>query len=265
MAFVDSNGVRIAYSDAGTGEPTFVFVHGWGCDRRAWAPQAADLARDYRCISIDLRGRGESDDVPPYDLGTHAEDVAAVVRQLAPGGAIFCGHSAGGLITLLVNSRHPELVRGVVLGDTPIGPEPMRDWQATRDAISGGPADDAAAGLIDSFVTEQTPADVREQVRMIMRGVTQEQGLGWLATIPELGPDGAVKLVKAADGKPFMAFWAQSPMGDVAWLRMTAVFLRHELIAGAGHFFQLEQPAVTSALLRAFVDDVQRDPRVGQL
>jgi len=40
------------------------------------------------------------------------------------------------------------------------------------------------------------------------------------------------------------------------------MYIRQEPIAGAGHFFQLERPAITNALLRAFLDDVQRDPRI---
>jgi pimeloyl-ACP methyl ester carboxylesterase len=69
-------------------------------------------------------------------------------------------------------------------------------------------------------------------------------------------------LLKAADRKPFMAIWAERPFGEPAWLRDQCPFVRQEPIAGAGHFFQLEKPAITSALLRAFLDDVERDPRV---
>ena len=43
------------------------------------------------------------------------------------------------------------------------------------------------------------------------------------------------------------------------------MFVRQEPIAESGHFFQLEQPALTAALLRAFLDDVERDPRVRNL
>jgi pimeloyl-ACP methyl ester carboxylesterase len=40
------------------------------------------------------------------------------------------------------------------------------------------------------------------------------------------------------------------------------MFIRQEPVADSGHFFQLEQPAITNALLRAFLDDVERDPRL---
>jgi pimeloyl-ACP methyl ester carboxylesterase len=59
-----------------------------------------------------------------------------------------------------------------------------------------------------------------------------------------------------------MAIWSEKPLGDPAWLRDVTMFVRQEPVAGAGHFFQLEQPAITNALLRAFLDDIARDPRV---
>jgi pimeloyl-ACP methyl ester carboxylesterase len=71
-------------------------------------------------------------------------------------------------------------------------------------------------------------------------------------------------LIRAADRKPFMAFWAEEPRGDPRWLREITTFLRQEPMAGAGHFFQLEQPEVTNALLRAFIDDIERDPRISR-
>ena len=45
-----------------------------------------------------------------------------------------------------------------------------------------------------------------------------------------------------------MAIGAARPLGDPAHLRDIAMFIRQEPVTGAGHFFQLEQPAVTNAL-----------------
>jgi pimeloyl-ACP methyl ester carboxylesterase len=59
-----------------------------------------------------------------------------------------------------------------------------------------------------------------------------------------------------------MAIWASKPLGDPSHLRDITMFIRQEPVPGAGHFFQLEKPAITSALLRAFLDDVERDPRI---
>ena len=120
MARIDVNGTTIAYEERGHGGPPFVFIHGWACDRSFWRPQFDELSRDHRCVALDLRGRGDSPAVPPYDSTTAAADVAAVIQSLGLGAAILVGHSLGGLVALLVNDSHPELVQGIVLGDSPL-------------------------------------------------------------------------------------------------------------------------------------------------
>jgi pimeloyl-ACP methyl ester carboxylesterase len=86
---------------------------------------------------------------------------------------------------------------------------------------------------------------------------------GMLADDP--GPAGMKRMVLAADRKPFMALWAERPIAAASWLRDICMFVRQEVIAGTGHFFQIERPDVTNALLLAFVDDVARDPRLEKL
>ncbi len=73
----------------------------------------------------------------------------------------------------------------------------------------------------------------------------------------------AESLVKLADKKPLMVVWPETPAGDPAWFRDVSMFVRQEPVAGTLSLPQLEQPAITNALLRAFVDDVKYDPRVG--
>lgn len=256
MAVAERGPVSIAYDEAGSGAPAFVFVHGWACDRTFWRPQFEDLSRDHRCIAVDLRGRGESTGPAPYDATTAADDVAALIEDLGAGPAIVVGHSLGGIVGLLLNERHPELVVGLVLGDSPLsGAERFpRAVEAIRAA--GG----VGANMIESFFVASTPAEVRAHVEAVMLSAPPEVAAGMLDG-SEAYASRIDELLKLADQKPLMAIWASKPLGDPAHLRDVTMFIRQEPIAGAGHFFQLEKPAITNALLRAFLDDVERDPR----
>jgi pimeloyl-ACP methyl ester carboxylesterase len=69
-------------------------------------------------------------------------------------------------------------------------------------------------------------------------------------------------LAKLADKKPFMVLWPEHPAGLPAWFRDVTMFVRQEPIPGASHYVQKDEPALTNALLRAFVDDVTGDPRL---
>ena len=55
----------LGYEEAGQGAPPFVFVHGWAGDRSFWRPQLDDLGRDFHCLTLDLRGCGESSWILP--------------------------------------------------------------------------------------------------------------------------------------------------------------------------------------------------------
>ena len=257
MAVAELGHASIAYDEAGSGVPVFVFVHGWACDRTFWRPQFEDLSRDHRCIAIDLRGRGESTGAPPYDSTTAADDVAALIEYLGAGPAIVVGHSLGGIVGLLLNERHPELVLGLVLGDSPLtGTERFpRAVEAIRAVGGVGP------NMIESFFVASTPPDVRAHVESVMLSAPAEVAAGMLDG-SEAYASRIDELLKLADQKPLMAIWASKPLGDPAHLRDITMFTRQEPIPGAGHFFQLEKPAITNALLRAFVDDVERDPRI---
>ncbi len=239
----------------------FVFIHGWACDRSFWRPEVVDLKRDFRCISVDLRGCGDSPPSPPYDLVTAADDIAGVIEALQLAPAIVVGHSLGGLVALLVNARRPELVSGVVLGDAPVAPGRPARWPRTVAAILEAGSMSPMAEVIESYFVDSTPDDVRDHVREVMLGCRAEVAAGMMANGDETNAQ-LTSLVKAADRKPFMAIWPEQPLGDPEWIRNETMFIRQEPISSAGHFFQLEQPAITNALLRAFVDDVRDDPRM---
>lgn len=259
MASLGQGGQILAYDESGAGSPAFVFVHGWLCDRTFWRPQFEDLSRDHRCIAVDLPGCGASAGAGPYDATTAADDLAATLDQLQTGPAVVVGHSLGGIVALLLNERRPDLMLGIVLGDSPLlsAPRFPRTVAAIREAGTNEPVRRA----VEAFFVESTPPDVRAHVESVMLAATPEVAAGMLDS-SDAYADRLDDLLKLADQKPLMAIWPPKPMGDPAHLRDITVFIRQEPIAGAGHFFQLEKPAITNALLRAFLDDVERDPRI---
>src|SRR5437764_12301654 len=59
--FVTVNGLRLHYLDWGGAEkPPFIMLHGIARHAHTFDHIAADLARDYRVIAVDMRGHGDS-------------------------------------------------------------------------------------------------------------------------------------------------------------------------------------------------------------
>lgn len=255
---IEANGAELAVYEAGAGEPVFVFVHGLACDHTAWQPQFDDLARDHRCIAIDQRGRGSSEAAGPYHVEQQADDVAAVMRALGIGRAVIIGHSLGGIAALVLNERHPDLVMGIAIGDSPVRSKGGGGRLIARLEAEG---EAGMKPLVESFFWDGTSEDTRAAVRAMMACPPEVAG-GMLADLDALG-ERMTELLKLADQKPLMALWAGTrDRADMTWLREVCMYIRQEPVPGTGHFFQLEKPAVTNALLRAFLDDVERDPRI---
>ncbi|MFT4201766.1 alpha/beta fold hydrolase, partial [Gordonia sp. (in: high G+C Gram-positive bacteria)] len=113
------DGVRLAARVVGAdGEPdlTVVFVHGYCLRMSSWYFQRTALAKAWgdrvRLVFYDHRGHGRSDPAPAdtASMSQLGDDLAAVLRALAPTGpVVIVGHSMGGMTTMALARRHPEL------------------------------------------------------------------------------------------------------------------------------------------------------------
>jgi pimeloyl-ACP methyl ester carboxylesterase len=116
--YVNVNGVKIAYTLAGRGQP-LLFLHGWMCNRQFWKKQIEFFSKRYRVLTMDFRGQGESD-VPAggYTPGRLADDVFAVMKNLGIDRTVVIGHSMGGMVAQVLCKNFPQNVSGLVLVTT---------------------------------------------------------------------------------------------------------------------------------------------------
>src|SRR5208282_2406523 len=73
------DGIKIHSTTSGKGPKTVILVHGWTCDETTWNSQVPELAKEYRVITLDLPGHGQSgapkDGKLSMDLFARAVDV----------------------------------------------------------------------------------------------------------------------------------------------------------------------------------------------
>jgi pimeloyl-ACP methyl ester carboxylesterase len=124
MSIAEVNGRRVAYEDTGGDGPVVVFSHGLLMDREMFAPQVEALRGEFRCISWDGRGHGESDPATePFTYWDSADDMFALAEHLGVERAFLVGMSQGGFVSLRAALRRPEFVLGLGLLDTQAGVE----------------------------------------------------------------------------------------------------------------------------------------------
>jgi pimeloyl-ACP methyl ester carboxylesterase len=108
-------GSRLRYAVGGAGPP-LVLVHGLGGTIENWRALAPPLAERHRVVVPDLPGHGRSAPLPEApDLDPLAEAVFAVADAEQARGAVWVGHSLGGVVALRAAVLRPDAVRALVL------------------------------------------------------------------------------------------------------------------------------------------------------
>jgi pimeloyl-ACP methyl ester carboxylesterase len=113
--YIISNGIRIAYQERGQGEP-LVLIMGLGADGARWEDHVKAFEKHFRCILVDNRGAGASDQPPgPYTTLMMAEDIAGLMDALGIPQARLAGISMGAGIALQLAIQYPTKVRSLGL------------------------------------------------------------------------------------------------------------------------------------------------------
>ena len=119
MAFMTRDGVRFFYEDTGGNAPAVLFLHGAGGNHLSWWQQVPVFAEEYRCVTLDQRGFGQSPDVAagpgPAALAT---DALALLDHLGIARAAIVAQSMGGWAAAGAAVRAPERFWAIVLANT---------------------------------------------------------------------------------------------------------------------------------------------------
>jgi pimeloyl-ACP methyl ester carboxylesterase len=119
-AYAAVNGLHVYYETHGDGRP-LVLLHGGVLTLdRTFGPLLPALAKNHQVIGIELQGHGHTaDSERDMTLENLASDVEVLLGQLGIDRAAFLGFSLGGMVSLELAIRHPELAGRLVLASVP--------------------------------------------------------------------------------------------------------------------------------------------------
>jgi 3-oxoadipate enol-lactonase len=250
-----------AYSETGKGPP-LLFVHGYPLNRRMWQPQLEGLADVARIIAPDLRGHGESQAVPgPYSVDLFADDLAAFLDALGIRQKIvLCGLSMGGYIVFAFHRKYAARLAGLILTATRAAADSpqarlARDQSAELARRQGVNA--VVDGMLPKLLapaTLQTRPELVEQARQIMAANSLESVLGDLVALRDR-PDSSPTLGDI-DIPTLLLPGAEDQIIPLPEARAMQAAIRGsilEVIPGAGHLLNLENPTAFNAAVRRFL------------
>jgi pimeloyl-ACP methyl ester carboxylesterase len=115
MPKIQAGKITMNYDEQGSGEP-LVLIPYLAADYACYAFQVADYSKHFRCISVDLRGTGESDKPGGvYSTEMFADDVAALMQAIGIQQAHVAGLSLGAATGMWLAAKYPERVKSLSL------------------------------------------------------------------------------------------------------------------------------------------------------
>ncbi len=249
--------------DVGQG-PAVLCLHGIGSGAAAFEPQAEELAGSLRLLAWDAPGYGKSpDSLEPLTLDGYADAAAEVLHQRQAARAHVLGVSWGGVIAVRLATRHPQLVKSLILAGSSRG-----SGQSAQQATAmRARADDLEALGANAFAEARAPRliSVAAEERLVHH-VTQTMA----ASVRLPGYRYAAAAMAATDlssdlssiDTPTLVLCgnndqvtgvpeSQALAGGIA----DAVFVT---IKDAGHLVNQEQPRSFNAWLEAFIHIIER-------
>ena len=144
MPKVRAGNITMNYDQQGSGEP-LVLIPYLAADYACYAFQVADYSKHFTCISVDLRGTGESDKPAGiYSTEMFADDVAALMQAIGVSGAHIYGVSLGAAAGLWLAAKYPERVKSLSLHSgwpktDPYIKSVVQGWQVMAKAMNSVP------------------------------------------------------------------------------------------------------------------------------
>lgn len=254
----------IRYQRAGQGAP-LVFVHGFACSRSDWRLQIEHFAKSHTVVACDLRGHGDTPGDPAdCSIERYGADIAALVRSLGLDGATLIGHSLGCRVVLQAYMEAPELVGALVLIDgSRIGiGDPDTAERVVREQLDATGYGVFARKLFADMFLPTTDAALRELAMERALQLPPPVGtelwarvVGWDARWMERALAAVKVPLLVIQSTQINAERVRVPLKageNTPWLELVkqcAPAARIEIVAGVGHFTQLEAPNRVNRLI----------------
>ena len=266
---LDNNGLRLHYLDYGRADlPPMLLLHGMRDSALSWDIFARSMSDEYRVLSLDSRGHGDSDRAAPsgYCFTDYISDIESLADHLDLTDMIIVGHSAGGRYAWSYAVEHPDRVRALVIVDIdpdPYNPQTASDLRASVAEPESWPTQDEFLSYLKTRRVHTSEDALRKQIPAISRR-TPEGSYVWKADI---------RIVTEYERPDLWDSWSRITCPVLLVRGRQSTLLTHETavkmraslpssqmrlaeLEGGGHWFYQDFPEAFEITVRWFLDDL---------
>lgn len=257
---ITRDGVRVAYEVTGVGAP-LLLVHGLGDERSLWQPLIERLAPHFRCVSLDLRGHGQTTGAVDFDPFGLQRDLDAVICDAGLARPVLIGHSLGGFAATTYAAAHATKVRAVINVDQPLALDTLAAAVAEHHAaLHAGEVSHVLMSVLALLGLGPLAQGLVQRLEQTRRALDKDVVLGvWgpmlvgdlTATLARM--DALLRRI----GAPYLCLLGRDIDPSYAgWLATRLPEATLESWPGLGHFLHLADPDRFVERVRRFIDDV---------
>ena len=258
------DGVALFYDEAGGGESSLIFVHGWCCDHTYFALQFEHFRRKHRVVAVDLRGHGQSD-IPhhSYTMEAFADDLAWMCDQLGVEKPVVIGHSMGAIVAFDLACRYPTLPSAIVMLDAALV-LPARARAAAphlMEELRGPDYREVQRNYVANSLF--IPTDDQQRKERILEDMSSAPQHMMVSAMESLQNYDAAAVAEGCTVPAlYIAADEPQPRTDVSRFPKLVPRLMDGKTVGSGHFCQLEVPEQLNAMIERFLAVALRDRSV---
>jgi pimeloyl-ACP methyl ester carboxylesterase len=248
--------------------PLVVLLHGFPEFWYSWRKQIPALVNaGFRVVAPDLRGYNDSPkprNVDAYRISAVIEDVVELLHDFDGEPCVLVGHDWGGVAAWYTAMTHPELVRKLVVLNSPHPKPLLREikrslnqrirmmYQLFFQVPSAAPL---IRPLLPLILRGRFTAEEKEEYRKSWRKPDVVRSM--LSYYPALWRSGSElrEMLRLIEAPTLYIFGTRDPVFTIETSRNFGTWVpnaRVELIEGAGHFVQTDAAERVSELLIEF-------------
>ena len=254
------DGAAIEYDVRGEG-PAFLLLHAFPLGLSYGTRRSRARGDAPRRALRRARVRGSAPGDGALTMERIADDGAGLLDHLGIEKAVVGGCSMGGYAAFAFVRRHPQRLAGLVLQDTRAGAD-TAEAKANRATLAAKVLAEGASAAVEAFL----PKLVGETTRRERPALVASLRARILATSPRGIANALYGLAARADSRETLPTIAVptlvlvgsedvlTPASEAATMAAAIPRARLDVIPGAGHLADLEDPGAVNAALRAFLE-----------
>jgi len=251
------DGVSIVFQDQGKGDIALVFIHGWCCDRSYWRKQVPHFVLNYRVVTIDLAGHGDSGTKrKAWTMKAFGEDVAVVVKKLGLKKVILIGHSMGGAVIAEAAGLMPKKVIGLVGVDTFHNVELKYSTEQINLIVAPVRADfskETKNHVRNFMFTSHSDPELVKKIANDMSSAPPKIGV---ATLEAYLSNDLLSTLKSVQAPTHCINSDRFPLTNIEVGRRHFHSFKVKLMSNVGHFNMIEDPETFNRLLDETVKEL---------